>query len=1783
MATNSSPRVGSSLGAHADSANILPLLSPLTSVFSSFNLTTSNVCGAASAAMHFFYSQKNNPSLSLLLFPSIIYLQETKIVSAGQGKTLVAQQWPGGCGFLPPALVTKANGYVGGVGILFHRKLGLRLAVREELRNGIFETASNQLVGYKIEAPAELEHRVVAVRLRIQSQFVLMVSVYAPPNNAKDGMQRPNFFTAVGSWLAEIRCNKDEELILGGDFNVTPPDASIDRTSNSANPSQALRQGSVGYTELKNHILIPWGLLDVARTLDPLSPSHTCFTATRTGISSSRIDAVFTSPTLDLSARNCTARPGGWREGKVTNEHYCLSVCFGEQSTRKRGGKPFRFDNSLLRDVIAMKELSELIEDHSNKSVRNSPGVDANAEHLRDHYDQTKAELSIRVAFFQRNWKWQQSRKLKKLLETLKAADDDLALEPRAETASARARARLELQLYVSRNSQLFEAGMHADWNRVAGGNGSKEFYEVVNRGSSAATITQLRDPVTKKISSDASKMKASMRTAWGPVFASPDTGAQPKHRNPHPPSMRRVLRAVKRKLSNADRKNLDDSTRKLLSPEGEASLKASLFKLSLDTSPGSDGLTTEFYRAFWEPGKGSLGTLLTGILPVCVASGRLTDSMLRAWVRMLWKSKGDRDDPLNYRPIMRLNTDYKIFTLTLARLIEEVAGTLLHPSQTGFRSDGATIDDNLLCMRAVWFDGQQGTTKTILQSTDFRKAYDSVYHEFITAALLKMGFPPVLVDVIRAIYPPEGIVMHFLVGGGFPSEGLKRGKGTHQGCPLSPILFCLCASILLDFVDLESPHAAGLILTSKGRLSEDIQPDILSSSMYVDDAAWLNALAKHAQYISSVLIPIFSKACGLFTNRGKGVGVAFEKGAFAPKDLDLTDYLSIGEWRSENTALVILGLAYGRVIKARRSFDLMFSRVNGRLAHLSSFGLTLQERARTLTALINSCYVYAGRHQEPSNAELASLEKTNRLFLWRNQTFAGVKVDTEDFDLKNKRACWAPVSHTRTCAPWDQGGLAQLDLGAHFRSLKLSNVQRLCDARHPAWKQQLRAQISAATDNCVRDEFLFSPSCTFKLSRGLDPYWTIIAKHWFKVIAPAMERPVTSPGRPRQFEELMGQPLLFNNKVLARLSDSADHTPLEKSPLARLFLRSKDVWTVSDLLRWTDGMNGQRGRYIFLSFEGLMSRNDQSTTGVRGNTIRQYNSLIEWFSNETSPWHEVVSYGGPQPITPSHRVGAMEYVTIDSGPRLKSVAKVTARIGRSNRRTFLRLQPLSLHPLGLIQNDDLEEFDFEIIPGKREPYRVLVGLPFRKIPLNERHNAQHAAGISHTLPFHADKWGLYCMRASGGELKRNPNDPTPAFSQFVELFRIRSKDIYAMVKPAPTKRTFTTLQNWWMVEAGRPIDLESVFTLSSPTSKSLSARGREICWRIAARAVVCGTVVSKWGVAQSTACPRRDCDCKIESLIHAFHGCGVATDLWRWMYRVLDKGFGIRIAPPSRGRRPRNDNRLLRVALRFDGSSRHARGKGRGPGGGGAVLRDLASGHILWVGCQHDPHCTVNEAEWAGLELGLRAAERLGADTLDVRGDSNLVINQVSGKWQIRKDVFRPHFATCRAIMAKCTIEKLEHIVRGHNTAADAMANLAADGQTMEVWTKGKPADPPPIVIAPNDPANLVTPDVATCLLGILPISNSARINEPVDWFQVMRLSVLDHLDRSRSSARVYETHTSARSIRAAVFRDIIREVQLRWRNGVLGDSQIADMLLRPGVNRAAIRRESFVDLTTW
>ena len=80
------------------------------------------------------------------------------------------------------------------------------------------------------------------------------------------------------------------------------------------------------------------------------------------------------------------------------------------------------------------------------------------------------------------------------------------------------------------------------------------------------------------------------------------------------------------------------------------------------------------------------------------------------------------------------------------------------------------------------------------------------------------------------------------------------------------------------------------------------------------------------------------------------------------------------------------------------------------------------------------------------------------------------------------------------------------------------------------------------------------------------------------------------------------------------------------------------------------------------------------------------------------------------------------------------------------------------------------------------------------------------------------------------------------------------------------------------------------------------------------------------------------------------------------------------------------------------------------------------------------------------------------------------------------------------------------------------------------------------------------------------------------------MRLSVLDHLNQARSSARVSGTQTSRESIRRAVFRDVVRELLLQWEHN-LTSSPNAEVLLRAGLaaDPKAIRREDFTDFTTW
>jgi probable phosphoglycerate mutase len=131
-----------------------------------------------------------------------------------------------------------------------------------------------------------------------------------------------------------------------------------------------------------------------------------------------------------------------------------------------------------------------------------------------------------------------------------------------------------------------------------------------------------------------------------------------------------------------------------------------------------------------------------------------------------------------------------------------------------------------------------------------------------------------------------------------------------------------------------------------------------------------------------------------------------------------------------------------------------------------------------------------------------------------------------------------------------------------------------------------------------------------------------------------------------------------------------------------------------------------------------------------------------------------------------------------------------------------------------------------------------------------------------------------------------------------------------------------------------------------------------------------------------------------------------------------------------------------VRVVVEADGG---ARGN-PGPAGWGALVRDAVTGEVLAERAEAIGTATNNVAEYAGLIAGLRAAADLGARQVEVRMDSKLVIQQMTGRWKIKHPGLRPLAAQAAALVHGFDQVSWQWVPRERNRDADRLANQAMD-----------------------------------------------------------------------------------------------------------------------------------------
>lgn len=132
---------------------------------------------------------------------------------------------------------------------------------------------------------------------------------------------------------------------------------------------------------------------------------------------------------------------------------------------------------------------------------------------------------------------------------------------------------------------------------------------------------------------------------------------------------------------------------------------------------------------------------------------------------------------------------------------------------------------------------------------------------------------------------------------------------------------------------------------------------------------------------------------------------------------------------------------------------------------------------------------------------------------------------------------------------------------------------------------------------------------------------------------------------------------------------------------------------------------------------------------------------------------------------------------------------------------------------------------------------------------------------------------------------------------------------------------------------------------------------------------------------------------------------------------------------------------RPVRTRLFTDGA---ARGN-PGPAGAGAVIIS-PDGHVVAKVGKYLGETTNNVAEYTGLILGLKRAKAMGLRELDVLADSELLVKQLSGEYQVKADHLRPLHDEAKALLAGFDKIDLRHIPREENEAADEMSNRAID-----------------------------------------------------------------------------------------------------------------------------------------
>ena len=576
--------------------------------------------------------------------------------------------------------------------------------------------------------------RVIIANLEIEGETYCLVNVYAPNEDM------PEFFISLFQRVSEIDA---DHYIIGGDMNKT------------LNSDLDKRGGKIKITQSAEIIN---AFLEEAEWCDVWRETHQDrfqFTWRRQKIMT-RLDYFFLPQGTFSKVSECCILPA------YLSDH-CPVVLELQQAHVIRGPGYWKFNTSHLNEKEFVDEINKII-DYAEFRYNDCNPI--NKWEMIKHDIREHAILySCERAKERRIKKDRLEKKLQSQHKRLSMINlkSDNAIKHIQEINYAIDKIKLELQKISLYRAQGAILRSKVRW--IEEGEKSSKYFFNLEKQRSFAKIMKRTISDSGQIITEQSQILNTQAEFYKKLYTKDQNVTSGLKFEPE------------QKLSNEEKNELDSN---ITIEEIANAIK----EMARNKTPGTSGFQVNLYGMFWNKPKMPLYECFN----YAYHTGTLSIGARQGIISLIPKKDRDLLYVKNWRPIILLNTDYKILAKIIANRIKLVLPKLIHSDQVGFMKQ-RNISVNIRKILDVIEYTEKENLPGIFVSLDFEKAFDRVDYDAMYSILYCYNFGDKIVNWIKLLFHN----MQFsTINNGYMSDKITPTRGLFQGNPIASFLFLL-------------------------------------------------------------------------------------------------------------------------------------------------------------------------------------------------------------------------------------------------------------------------------------------------------------------------------------------------------------------------------------------------------------------------------------------------------------------------------------------------------------------------------------------------------------------------------------------------------------------------------------------------------------------------------------------------------------------------------------------------------------------------------------------------------------------------------------------------------------------------------------------------------------------------------------------------------------------------------------------------------------------------------